>query len=138
MSQYPNPPSGSMPPDTAPAPNGEQVALSPIAEAACDAYVREYADYTERYGPPGMLWCVHDNQHILNWALTSPSTEGFERELAWLARVLEARDFPLHRLARGVELLAEPLTAAHPDLVAVAERISNGAEFLRSRPSFLD
>jgi hypothetical protein len=127
-----------MPPDTAPAPNGREVELVPIARAACEAYVREDPDYTERYGPPGVLWCVHDNQHILNWALTGRTSEGFERELAWLARVLEARDFPLDRLARGIELLTTPLTEAHPDLVAVAERIQNGADFLRSRPSFLD
>jgi hypothetical protein len=127
-----------MPPATAPGPDGEDIDLIPIARRACQDFVAEYPGYTERYGPPGMQWCVHDNQHILTWALMDSPASVFERELAWLARVLEARDFPLDQLARGVELLSAPLIDAHPDLTAVAERIEQGVAFLRSRPSFLE
>ena len=28
----------------------------------------EHPDEQERYGKAGMAWCIHDNQHILNWA----------------------------------------------------------------------
>lgn len=118
-------------------PDGRLIELTPVARAACDAYVAEFPEYTERYGRPGMLWCVHDNQHILSWAITRHSNDLLEHELAWLARVLEARGFPLESLARGIELLATSFTAAHPDLEAVAERLNYGATFVRSRPSFL-
>lgn len=118
-------------------PDGRPIDLIGVARAACHAYVEEFPEYAERYGPPGMLWCVHDNQHILTWAITRHSNELFEHELAWLARVLEARGFPLESLARGIELLATSFTGAHPELEAVAERLGYGAAFVRTRPSFL-
>ena len=37
----------------------------PIAGAR---YRAEFPDEEERYGDAGNAWCVHDNQHILNWA----------------------------------------------------------------------
>ena len=135
--RYPAPPTGMEPPTEAPGPDGAPVALTPIAQATCHAYVEEFPDYPDRYGPPGFQWCVHDYLHILNWAMTLRTQEQFERELRWLARVLEARTFPLVQFARGIELLAETV-ATRPELAETAERIAAGAAFLRSRPSFLD
>jgi hypothetical protein len=81
---------------------------------------------------------LHDNQHILNWAILSlDGSVKFERELAWLARVLEARDFPLAQLTRGVELLAAAVRQEYADLGKVAERLDHGAAFLASRDTFL-
>jgi hypothetical protein len=58
---------------------------------------------------------VHDNQHLINWALVEANNYGgFERQLAWLAGVLEARDFPLQRLARNLEIAATIVTASSP------------------------
>ena len=52
-----------------------------------------------------MAWCRHDNQHILNWAaLALRGWVDLNKELSWLARVLKARDFPLERLARNLEI----------------------------------
>ena len=58
-----------------------------------------------------------------------------ERELTWLARVLEARDFPLERLARNLEIAAEVTRDPVP---AVTGALADGAAFVRSRPTFLD
>lgn len=54
-----------------------------------------------RYGDARNAWCVHDTQHLLNWA--AGSLNGWvkmEHEVGWLADVLQARDFPVNRLAR--------------------------------------
>ena len=99
----------------------------------------EFPDERERYGPSGADWCRHDCQHLLNWAVLS-LTEAldFEAQLAWLARVLEARGFPISRLARCLEMLAQTVRDSAPGETDVAARLNAGAEFVGSRPSFLD
>jgi len=85
-----------------------------------------------------MQWCRHDNQHVLNWAVLS-LTDGvdFEQELAWLARILEHRDFPLDRLARSLQLLSATVKTSYPDEGEVAGQITAGAAFISSRPTFI-
>jgi hypothetical protein len=61
----------------------------------------------------------------------------YERELAWLARVLEARDFPLPRLARCLELVAQTTREGVPDEPEVAERVEDGPAYIASPASFL-
>jgi hypothetical protein len=133
-----SPPTGQPPPARATGPNGTELDLVTVARSACEKYDLEFPDERERYGPAGMDWCRHDNQHLLNWAVLS-LTAGvdYERELAWLARVLEARDFPLPRLVRGLELLAEACSSIYPTETAVADRVRSGAAFVASRPTFL-
>lgn len=119
-------------------PDGREIDLVRVARTACLEFVAEFPDYATRYGPAGVPWCLHDNQHILNWAILSlDGSVKFERELAWLARVLEARDFPLAQLTRGVELLAAAVRQEYADLGKVAERLDHGAAFLASRDTFL-
>ncbi len=111
-----------------------------MAEEICRRYDAEFPDERERYGPAGQAWCVHDNQHILNWAVGADlGWVDLHRELAWLARVLEARDFPLDRLARNLELAAAVVGdhAEGEGAAALANRLTAGATFVRSRPSFL-
>ena len=130
------PPSGMAPPTEAVL-VGEHVpiALRPLAEEICRRYREEFPDEQGRYGDAGVAWCVHDNQHILNWAIGARNGYvDLQRELAWLARVLEARDFPLDRLGRNLEIGAEVVGESHP---AVAEELASGAAFVRSRSSFL-
>jgi len=135
---YPEPPSGWPPPVSSRAPDDREIDLVRVARRACLAFVAEFPDYASRYGPAGVPWCLHDNQHILNWAILSlRGSVEFERELAWLARVLEAREFPLARLARGLELLAGAVRKEYPDLAEVAERVDRGSAFLASRRTFL-
>ena len=41
-------------------------------------------------------WCVHDNQHLLNWAaLDLAGAVDFDAQLRWLASVLTSRGYPL-------------------------------------------
>ena len=88
------PPRGQPPPATAQLHDGEKLELRALAREICARYCTEFADEQERYGDAGMEWCVHDNQHILSWAVTEVNGfGGLERQLTWLAGVLEARDF---------------------------------------------
>jgi hypothetical protein len=59
---------------------------------------------------------VHDTRYILSWGVGD--LNGFdmlEPQVEWLARVLDARGFPLDRLARNVELAGEVLGERLPD-----------------------
>ena len=126
------PPSGPPPPATAELRDGTTLDLRALAEAICARYGAEFGDEQERYGDAGMAWCLHDNQHIVNWAVTEANGfGGFDRQLDWLAGVLEARDFPLDRLARDLEIAASVLDER--DLRHPAEILANGALLVRRR-----
>jgi hypothetical protein len=132
------PPSGYPPPVNAELDGGRMLDLRALAQEICARYQAEFPDEQQRYGDAGTAWCVHDNQHILNWAVTELNGYGgFERQLAWLAGVLEARQFPLDRLARNLDIAAavsaEELERAHQ----LSEILLRGARLVRSRSSFL-
>jgi hypothetical protein len=79
------PPSGERPPTDARVEGGARIDLLALAQEICRRYRGEFPDEAGRYGEAGVAWCVHDNQHILNWAVGE--VNGFvalERELAWL------------------------------------------------------
>ena len=102
------PPSGHPPPTEARLRDDVVVPLVPIAQEICRRYRAEFPDEQERYGDAGIAWCVHDNQHLLFWG--AGAVDGWVdmgREVGWLADVLAARDFPLARLARNLDLAAE-------------------------------
>lgn len=102
------PPSGHPPPVTGLLGEGVEVPLVPLAQEICRRYRSEFPDEQERYGDAGLAWCVHDNQHLLFWG--AGAVDGWvdmNREVGWLADVLAARDFPLDRLARNLDLAAE-------------------------------
>ncbi len=139
MSRQVAPPSGMPPPETATSPHGRDIDLVALARETCASYASEFPDERGRYGPAGADWCRHDCQHLLNWAVLSLTVAlDYEAQLAWLARVLEARDFPLERLARCLELLAEAVRDSLPDEPEIAGRLHGGAGFVASRPTFLD
>lgn len=117
-----------MPPPTSARLEDQIVELAPIAARICERYRETYPDEEGRYGEAGMAWCRHDNQHILNWAIGGAAgVVDFMREITWLARVLDARDFPLDRLARDLDLAAEEVG----DLPGVAAVLRAGAEHVR-------
>ena len=123
------PPSGYPPPGHAWLRDGPMLDLRAMAEQICRRYRAEFPDEQARYGTAGMAWCLHDNQHLLNWAITDASGYGgFERQLAWLAGVLAARDFPLDRLARDLEIAADVVEDA-----ALAKTLTSGARFVRAQ-----
>jgi hypothetical protein len=138
MNQRLQPPSGMPPPQRVTSPNGDEIDLVNIAQATCMAYHLEFPDERERYGTAGEAWCRHDAQHLLNWAVLSLTRSlDFEGQLAWLAQVLEARNFPLPRLARCLELLADATRHTIPEEPQVATRLESGAAYISSRGSFL-
>ncbi len=86
--------------------------LVPLAQEICRRYREEFPDEQTRYGDAGNAWCVHDNQHLLDWAAGSLNgLVRMEHEVGWLADVLEARDFPLDRLARNLDIGAQVVRA---------------------------
>ena len=102
------PPSGAEPPDLVVLPDGGEVDVRVLAQEVCRRYRAEFPDEEQRYGSAGHAWCVHDNRHVLQWALLDPSgLVVLPDQVAWLAQVLGARDFPLDRLRRNLELCAE-------------------------------
>jgi hypothetical protein len=134
----PAPPSGQPPPERAQMADGTEVDLEAIAREVCERYRAAYPDEEGRYGEAGMAWCRHDNQHLVNWAvLDTRDYVSLDEQVAWLAKVLEAREFPLDRLARDLDLAAEVVHARVPGGDEVAEALSAAAAMVRSRPTFL-
>jgi hypothetical protein len=87
---------------------GEPIDLVAVATEICHRYRNEFPDEKERYGDAGNAWCVHDNQHMLNWAVeTVNGYFDINQEVAWLANILDARQFPTDRLARNLDIGAE-------------------------------
>jgi hypothetical protein len=118
-------PTGTAPPEEAALPDGGTLDLVLLAREICRRYREEFPDEQERYGDAGMDWCRHDNRYILSWAaLALRGYEDFGARIDWLAGVLGARDFPLDRLARDLEIAAEVV----PE---VAEVLAEGAKRLR-------
>ncbi len=102
------PPSGYPAPTDASLGHDTTLHLVPLATEICRRYRDEFPDEQERYGDAGIAWCLHDNQHLLNWG--AGAVRGLiemNPEVAWLAGVLEARDFPVERLVRNLEIGAD-------------------------------
>lgn len=117
------PPSGWPPPTRAKL-AGAEVALEPLAALIADRYFDRFPEDAERYGEAARAWELHDTQHLLNWAIGD--VEGFidmPSQVAWLARVLAARDFPLEHLAVNLELAAEVVNERLDGGAPVAERL---------------
>jgi hypothetical protein len=134
----PDPPSGQPPPGSARLADGTEVDLAALAAEVCARYRAEFPDEQDRYGDAGELWCRHDNQHLVNWAVLH--THGYvvlDDHVAWLAKVLEAREFPLDRLARDLELAADVVRERVPGGGDAADALSGAAAMVRSRPTFL-
>lgn len=104
------PPSGMPPPVRAHLPDGRQVSLLPLVETIADRYFEIHPEEIERYGPAGREWCVHDNLHLLNWAIMD--AQGYVSlgdKVTWLANVLDSRGFPLSSLRDDLRIAAEVL-----------------------------
>jgi hypothetical protein len=117
------PPSGQMPPATVRLSAGGELRLGPVAEAASDRHLATHPEELDRYGPHARDWCVHDLQWLAGWAVQDAEGRGvdFAAQLDWLARVLDARGYPLASLADALGTLAGALRAVHApaaDLVA--------------------
>ena len=129
------PPGGAEPPAEVML-DGEWVDLRLLAREISARFVAETPAYAERYGEHALAWCEHDCRHVLGWAFSEH--EGWVdlgAQVAWLARVLAARDFPLEWLARDMELAADVVAeqlSAHGN--ALARRLREVAGEVR-RPA---
>ena len=131
------PPGGWPPPDRATL-AGREVELLPLAAVVSERYFQRYPEDLERYGDLARQWEIHDTQHLLNWAIGD--VEGhveLERQVGWLAGVLEARDFPLEHLAGNLELAADTVGAHLPHADQLAARLRDAAAPVREHGSFV-
>jgi hypothetical protein len=137
MTRRTAPPSGWQPPAEADL-DGRPIALAPLAAEVADRYFADYPDDLERYGDVARAWEIHDTHYLLAWALGDVA--GYvelERQVAWLARILEAREFPLDHLAGNLLIAADVVAARVAGAQPVAERLRDAAALVRSTPSFL-
>jgi len=135
------PPGGEAPPAVAQLGDGDSLNLVALATQICRRYRKEFPDEEGRYGAAGNAWCVHDNQYVLYWAVEA--VDGYidmHDEIGWLAGVLEARDFPLVRLARSLDIGAEVVLRRVQGTPGrqLADVLADAAAFVRSRDTFLD
>jgi hypothetical protein len=122
------------PPTSATLPDGTVLDLHGLACEISDRHLRRHPEDTERYGEVARDWCVHDNQHLLNWAaLDATGALSFQEQLAWLANVLGSRGYPLPSLADNLETAAqvarEEIVSEH--VARVAGTLEAGAAFVR-------
>ncbi|HYP44921.1 MAG TPA: hypothetical protein VEQ66_06965 [Propionibacteriaceae bacterium] len=102
-------------------------------------YGVEFPDEQERYGDAGRAWCVHDNLHLLNWAAeTVRGYDNMQRQVAWLAGVLESRGYPLSRLARNLDIGADVIRERIQGMPGegLSAVFEDAASFVRSHGSF--
>ena len=129
MSRRAAPPSG-WPPPTEAILRGARVALVPLAEAIADRYFARYPEDLRRYGDEvARAWELHDTRHLLNWAIGDvEGSVDLEAQVAWLVRVLDARDFPLEHLAANLELAADVVEPRVEDGAEVGRRLRAAAQ----------
>lgn len=128
------PPGGAPPPGSVEL-AGQRFDLIEAAGEVCRRYYAEYPDEDERYGAAGRDWCRHDNQWLLCWAVNDVlGATDLDEQVRWLARVLGARDFPLSRLARNLEIAAESMADGPfgPASAAVGARLDAAAATVSS------
>lgn len=130
------------PPTAAPSPVGDdsEIDLYALAAATVEHYYAEFADEDAVYGEVGRLWCQHDLQHLLNWAaLDVAGHVVLNDQVAWLARILETRSFPLLRLARSLELGAGVVRDELGDGAGpMAARLDGAAAMIHERGTFVE
>ncbi len=129
-----SPPSGAEPPAQVLTPDGGEIDVRELAREVCRRYRAEYPDEEQRYGPAGDAWCVHDNRHILQWALLDPrGLVALPGHVAWLAQVLHGRDFPLDRLCRDLQICADVMEETHrPWAPDIARRLRAATTAVRA------
>lgn len=86
-----------------------------LAESVCSEYYRLYPDTDERYGGRGRAYCAHDNAYLAAWIVNSVELDSpamLAHDAQWLADLLAARDFPMERFVRNLELVADAVVNA--------------------------
>jgi len=132
------PPSGGMaPPTAATLPDGTELDLPALARKIADEHLARHPEELERYGEPVRAWCIHDNQHLLNWgALDLAGAIDLDGQLRWLANVLTSRGYPLESLADDLRTAGSVLRRppGGDGRRALADRLAGAAATLREPP----
>ncbi len=131
----PRAPSPGAAPEVAELPEGGQLELRASAREIARRHRAEFPDEETLYGDRGLEWCAYDNQWILAWAAADAAGfEKLDRQIEWLAGILDARGYPVKRLARDLEIAADVVAPLRAVLEAGAETVRAGVEpALRSR-----
>jgi hypothetical protein len=117
----PQAPSGGAAPEIAELPGGIRLELVTPAREIASRHRCEFPDEQDRYGDRGAQWCVYDNQWILAWAAAAAAGyEDLDRQIGWLAGILEARGYPVERLGRDLEIAGEVVPALREVLLSAA------------------
>ena len=131
------PPSGHPPPRSAELADGATIDLESHAREITRRFLAEFPDERERYGEASEAWCAHDNQHLLNWAALETRGYGdMGADVRWLAGVLDARGYPLDRLARNLDIAADVVADAGygREPVDVAGALRRAGALVRDAP----
>jgi hypothetical protein len=131
------PPTGWPPPDSAVL-NGVRIQLGPLCEEIADRYFERFPKDLDRYGSEiARAWEIHDTLHVVNWAIgDAEGRTDLNARITWLARVLQARKFPLEHLATNLELAADVTGERIERATHVAERLRAAADLVRGTRSF--
>lgn len=128
------PPGGMAPPATGRLPDGVVLDLRVLASEVTEAHLADHPEDLERYGPAGREWCIHDNQHLLNWALLEV-TNGvdFGAQVEWLAGVLRSRGYPVANLADNLQTAARTVSRSVDSVHAnaLADVLRDGCASIR-------
>jgi hypothetical protein len=102
----------------------ERVGLVPLAEEIAGRHLERCPDDVERYGELAHEWAVHDMQHVLHWAFGDfAGLVELDAQVSWLARVLDARGYPLANLWSCLRTAAEVVEERVEDSERVAARL---------------
>lgn len=127
------PPGGMSPPARATLRDGVVLDLHELATEISSIHLARHPEDLIRYGAVGRDWCIHDNQHLLNWAVLDVcGAVDFGAHVAWLADVLGARGYPLANLSDDLrtasQVVRRRLDSAYAD--ALADVLANGTRFI--------
>jgi hypothetical protein len=104
--------------------DGGRVELVPLASETSRRHLERHPEDAERYGELAHEWAVHDMQHVLHWAFgDAAGLVELDAQVAWLARVLDARGYPLENLWSCLQTAAEVVEERVAGAAAVAARL---------------
>ena len=122
------------PPVTARLSDGTQLDVLALAREIASEHLERHPEELERYGEAVRAWCVHDNQHLVNWAvLDLGGWLDLDERLRWLTNILTSRGYPLQSLLDDLQTAAAVLRRepAGDARRAVADRLARAGEDLR-------
>jgi hypothetical protein len=122
-------PSGLEPPTDAPAPGGGRLDLVALATAISDEHLAAHPEELEERGPATRDWCIHDGRWVLFWAAHDHTGDlDLVAQVRWLAGVLDARGYPLERLAAFLRRCADHVPALGDRLREAAASVQRADE----------